>query len=92
MSSEHSFYTGPRGVAAFDQQHSAALEDLRGASAFMVVIAERDANGDMQTRVLAASRDGGLLGAACCVRAIEYGVEALTEMQAAVDEDDDVAA
>jgi hypothetical protein len=86
---DHSFYTGPSGVAAFDQHHSAALENLRGASAFMVVIAERDANGVMQTRVLAGSRDGGLLGAACCVRAIEYGAEALTAMQAT---DEDVAA
>jgi hypothetical protein len=55
----------------------------------MVVIAERDANGVMQTRVLAGSRDGGLLGAACCVRAIQYGAEALTAMQAT---DEDVAA
>ena len=89
MRNEHSFYTGPSGVAAFDQHHSAALEDLRKASAFMVVIAEPDANGAMQTRVLAASRDGGLLGAACCVRAIEYGAEALTAMQQAIDEDVD---
>jgi hypothetical protein len=88
MRDEHSFYTGPSGVAAFDQHHSAALEDLRKASAFMVVIAESDANGAMQTRVLAASRDGGLLGAACCLRAIEYGAEALTAMQA-IDEDVD---
>jgi hypothetical protein len=89
MRNEHNFYMGPSGVAAFDQHHSAALEDLRKASAFVVVIAESDANGAMQTRVLAASRDGGLLGAACCVRAIEYGAEALTAMQAAIDEDVD---
>jgi hypothetical protein len=89
MRDEHNFYSGPSGVAAFDQQHSAALEELRGASAFMLVIAEPDADGVMQTRVLAASRDGGLLGAACCVRAIEYGAEALTAMQAAIDEDVD---
>jgi hypothetical protein len=88
MKNEHSFYTGPSGVAAFDQHHSAALETLRSASAFMVVVAEPDANGAMQTRVLAASRDGRLLGAACCVRAIEYGAEALTAMQA-IDEDVD---
>jgi hypothetical protein len=89
MENEHNFYKGPGGVAAFDQHHSAALETLRGASAFMVVVAEPDADGAMQTRVLAASRDGGLLGAACCVRAIQYGAEALTAMQAT---DEDVAA
>jgi hypothetical protein len=88
MSDEHSFYTGPSGVAAFDQHHSAALETLRGASAFMVVVAEPDANGAMQTRVFAASRGGRLLGAACCLRAIEYGAEALAAMQA-IDEDVD---
>ena len=88
MSDEYSFYRGPSGVAAFDQHHSAALETLRKASAFMVVVAEPGANGDMQTRVLAASRNGGLLGAACCVRAIEYGAEALKSMQA-IDEDID---
>jgi hypothetical protein len=53
----------------------------------MVVIAEPDANGAMQTRVLAASRAGELLGAAVCLRAIEYGAEALAAMQA-IDEDD----
>jgi hypothetical protein len=90
MSNEHSFYTGPNGVAAFDQHHSAALETLRKASAFLVVIAEPDGNGAMQTRVLGASRDGALLGAACCVRAIEYGAEALTAMQA-LDEDVDAS-
>jgi hypothetical protein len=88
MRDEHSFHTGPGGVAAFDQHHSAALETLRGASAFMVVVAEPGANGAMQTRVLAASRDGRLLGAACCVRAIEYGAEALAAMQP-IDEDVD---
>jgi hypothetical protein len=88
MSDEHSFFRGPSGVAAFDQHHSAALDTLRKASAFMVVVAEPGANGDMQTRVLAASRDGGLLGAACCVRAIEYGAEALKSIQA-IDEDFD---
>jgi hypothetical protein len=89
MRKEHSFYRGPSGVAAFDQHHSAALETLRNASAFMVVIAEPGPNGDMQTRLLAASRDGGLLGAACCLRAIEYGAEALEAMRAL---DDDVDA
>jgi hypothetical protein len=87
MRDEHSFYKGPRGLAAFDQHHSAALEALRGASAFMVVVAEPDANGAMQTRVLAGSKAGELLGAACCLRAIEYGAEALAAMQA-IDEDD----
>jgi hypothetical protein len=87
MRDEHNFYKGPSGVAAFDQHHSAALETLRRASAFMVVVAEPDANGAMQTRVLAASRAGELLGAAVCLRAIEYGAEALAAMQA-LDEDD----
>jgi phenylacetate-coenzyme A ligase PaaK-like adenylate-forming protein len=60
MRDEHGFYKGPSGVAAFDQQHSAALETLREATAFMVVVAEPDANGAMQTRVLAASKAGEL--------------------------------
>jgi hypothetical protein len=85
MSSENSFHKGAGGVAAFDQQQAAALGELREASSFMLVVAEPTGDdGEMQTRVLAASRDG-LLGAACCVRALEFSVETLQVMQAQAD-------
>jgi hypothetical protein len=87
MSSENK---GAGGVAAFDQQQAAALGELREASSFMLVVAEPTGDdGQMQTRVFAASRDGGLLGAACCVRALEFSVEALQVMQAQADGDAD---
>jgi hypothetical protein len=90
MSSEDSFYKGAGGVAAFDQQQAAALEELRRVGAFLLVVAEPTGDdGEMQTRVFAASRGGGLLGAACCVRALEFSVGALQVMQARADGDAD---
>ena len=82
MADEHQFVPGVGGVAAFDQQHAAALDELRGAKAFLLVVAEPgEGEDDVQTRVVAASRDSMLLGAACCLRSVDYGLKSLQEMQ-----------
>ena len=81
MADQHQFIPGGSGVAAFDQQHAAALAELRGAKAFVLVIAETGETGDVQTRVIAASKGSRLLGAACCVRSVNYGLSSLQAMQ-----------
>ena len=76
------FIPGPGGVAAFDQQHAAALQELRGARAFMLVIAEpsEGEDGEMQTRVYAGAKSSPMLAAACAIRSVEHGTETLQAM------------
>ena len=75
------FIPGPGGVAAFDQQHAAALQELRGARAFILVVAESTEGDEMQTRVYAGAKSSPILAAACAIRSVEHGTETLQAMQ-----------
>ena len=82
MADENHFIRGAGGIAAFDQQHAAALEELRGAKAFVLVVAEPGETGEeVQTRVIAGSSGSTLLGAACCLRSVDYGLKSLDAME-----------